>query len=664
MRGGRRLIVTLPFALAFPLALVAQGDADARRAVTFVEIRETGARKPFAGPRGPYGIDINSTARIEIDRLVLSSALDGDGATAAEIDALRASISQLEQARLLVERLPAAYQEAVKAYGSIATGGDSRVVNARISTAVAIRDGALTALENAVAARLAREGVGRDAAARRAQDLVFEARQVSAQTGWNWDSWGRLVQSELEALGSAIRRYDSAHRLSVMVSARRVGRRGEAWLAIPGYNSVEEGTIRAVEKVAVAASEKELALYQRFDSLLTTFAERSAVERGLRASLAPVLGDVGVLRDALRAGETVATEAIAAARSIEEWRRTSLDRWLNDILAAITDESTRQSLRDVIASLDLGGLTGPAKALSVLATTAQTLPTSRPPEALATIIGVVRTLDQLDAMRAVSADYWQSQVRLLARADSQFAALAALRAQRADIATLLDRPDSPLKVVAASHDKLKGKAEQFVAALAPVRALLERLTLDAPSLVGDIGSVAPGTLPVSLGVDARVPQIDLRRIREGLERGDRIDVTVQFFRGAAPVSRAIEEQFFVESYGLNADVIASLAWISREGDGAFTPSANLSWLARNRRWPAAGKPRIGQPDLLSYGVSTMTLDFDPDESVELGLAATLGLFGDRVLLGGGLNLQVKASRHFGFFAVRLFSADGALNVGR
>jgi hypothetical protein len=58
----------------------------------------------------------------------------------------------------------------------------------------------------------------------------------------------------------------------------------------------------------------------------------------------------------------------------------------------------------------------------------------------------------------------------------------------------------------------------------------------------------------------------------------------------------------------------------------------------------------------------MALNFDDVQSTELGLAGTLGFFDNRVLAGGGANLQTADDRWFGFFSVSLFATGGG--VGR
>jgi hypothetical protein len=224
-------------------------------------------------------------------------------------------------------------------------------------------------------------------------------------------------------------------------------------------------------------------------------------------------------------------------------------------------------------------------------------------------------------------------------------------------------PSSPVTVLGGAPAVIRQAAARLEGASAAGLAWLAEVLQQTPQLPA-------GGLPVPIG-QQRVPvgpgqlsaTVDLRTIQAGRRPGDRLLVSLTFYRGGEPLAAPVSDEMRIEAYGWTAAYVASLGWITREGGSlTFQPTPALSWIARRRGWPGSGDTGL-TPSFLSavgIGLTTVALDFDPDQMVELGLAGTVGLLGNRLLLGAGVNLQSAADRWFGFFSIRLFGAGSQL----
>lgn len=76
--------------------------------------------------------------------------------------------------------------------------------------------------------------------------------------------------------------------------------------------------------------------------------------------------------------------------------------------------------------------------------------------------------------------------------------------------------------------------------------------------------------------------------------------------------------------------------------------------------PVLGFNKITQSQGASCESSTfgfLTLDTVDEESVELGIAASIAVFDDRIVFGYGQNLQAEENEGFFFFSVRLLKIN-------
>ena len=165
----------------------------------------------------------------------------------------------------------------------------------------------------------------------------------------------------------------------------------------------------------------------------------------------------------------------------------------------------------------------------------------------------------------------------------------------------------------------------------------------------------------SAGLDTR---LDLLTIAGGREPGQRIVLTYELLQDEEVLLEWTDD-LLIQSYGLSGATAASLAFVQRRGESKFEPNPIITWTLRYRGWPGDNERGVGTSffNHLGFGLSTTTLDFVDDESVEIGLAATISL-GDLIFVGGGLNLQASDDRTFWFFSFRLLEIPGVFGALR
>jgi len=292
---------------------------------------------------------------------------------------------------------------------------------------------------------------------------------------------------------------------------------------------------------------------------------------------------------------------------------------------------------------------------------------------------------------AKHADSWRSLPPAVALAQIDAArsltqqGAALLRATEADLATA-DTVELPALLAAlAGVDQLPATAAACWAdATFAEQTVLGRLWLRAESLLASTHEIYVGLRRVRplppLETDTwRVPVEDARSTSLDLTRsphrpGDRVFVRARLWRGdnARPddeVVATFTPQWFGWHGRLSPAVV--LARPDRLPNGrtpryGFAPV--LSWLQAYTPRPEQGGVAAGLARALvpAFGIHATFLNVDPDTEVEVGMGATLAMWGDRLQIGGGVNLMVgddAAGRYYGFVGSDLIALLNAAGVG-
>jgi len=82
----------------------------------------------------------------------------------------------------------------------------------------------------------------------------------------------------------------------------------------------------------------------------------------------------------------------------------------------------------------------------------------------------------------------------------------------------------------------------------------------------------------------------------------------------------------------------------------------VSWIFTHRGWPRGPNRGLGDPaglGQIGIGLTAMNLHFESDEAIELGVGPSLSFLGDRLIVGGGWNLQAHGDHLYALLSIRL-----------
>ena len=184
-----------------------------------------------------------------------------------------------------------------------------------------------------------------------------------------------------------------------------------------------------------------------------------------------------------------------------------------------------------------------------------------------------------------------------------------------------------------------------------------RLAANLPTPVDQVrlGLAADATLDTSF---------DLKTIAQTREDSNEIWITYRFYRGDEELGLGWTDKFMLQTFGWQDQVTAGLAFAQQDGGDTWKPTANLSWILKKRSWPTTGEnglEGIDSPEWFSgFGLSTMPLDFEATEDIEVGVALTASFMNNRIMFGYGVNLQGIQNDKFWFISLRLFQNQGVM----
>lgn len=630
-------------------------------AISYREIRENGDERTIASTNGSIrGVDINSSIRIEVDESRLTSLLAGPSTPSPDVAELQQRMDALRRAAEVIPAFDSHLAEAERAWHVADSTRNFAGVRDMIRATARLDSSIMAPLTTAIQSRLLATNVPVSVAESQAVAAVSGIR-VYGTGGYDWNRFTAVLAGELAYLRSQMDSRAVRPGLSIEIRAHRIGRNGPVAVALPGYNSVIEGAEERYEKLPLAPDSSELALYQRYDSTLRTVSSVRNAGDVLRTQLEVELGgSIGDLDSAFAAARGFLDQAQTDLRALRAYAASDLQPWLaqfrTTLDASAQGAAARAALEQLDASFTGADLDQELHFLSVLADLRGTLSGMTPPQALQRLLGVTQMLSSQNALRALDMEAWSARADLAAAASSTLAALA----NDPQVRAALSAPTSPVTVLRGSADSMRNAVTRLSQHSAAGIALLTQVIRGTPQVASADLPVPTGQQRVELGGGSADAMFSLRTIREGRLPDDRVLVTMRFFRGDQPLPVAVRDEFRVMSYGWNASFEASLTWVLRQHSSVWTPTAALSWMARMRRWPAGGDLGLKGDWPVSVGLTTMSLDFDNGQAVEVGLAPTVGVFNNRLLVGAGGDLQAATNRWFAFLAVRLFGNGGGL----
>jgi hypothetical protein len=611
----------------------------------------TGRELPSSGGVKIYGIDVNSSVDVNVDSTELAAALAaaGVGTTTPEQKALLARITNLQQ---VINDIIAAVQEDKQVMELFHTGSveDFKAHRRSVSGKVRqIRDRLVVLISD----RLVSTGVAEQDARTRAQNTIG-LLGLNLQT--DWPRLRQLVANEIAATSAAYNATEPQLGVALEIQAHLVPKTGDPFaIPLPGYNTVEPGPLSRYEKIKFEIPSEQRALFDQYQALALKTGEAknagAAFLLALRSDFAlspikmqldKIQADANSIKGVINAIDTKTLQTWLTSASKNAVQSNPADQQvLNDVTELVNDAKTGQSLFTELTNL--GKLADTVKA------------TADPVSALELVLNQLSsTTAQIDQLSKVGSE-WKTFIADAEKAKSSLTAAGVTAALK----TALVAPDSPFAPLLGSQGDLAVIQED-------VNRLAEMLTSFRES---ETAAISVSNLPVPQGQQRRPIEsnigtaFNLQTVPGTRSPGDNVRLGYTFYRGDEKLSDPTwTDVFEVRVYGLQDKALASLAFIRRMSEEKFKPTAAMSWLLSVNPWPkTADSPRKSLKLLSGVGLSTMSLEFDEAETVELGVAPTISFLNDVLLIGYGWNLQADKDRTYAFFSFRLLSRPGFLN---
>jgi hypothetical protein len=191
----------------------------------------------------------------------------------------------------------------------------------------------------------------------------------------------------------------------------------------------------------------------------------------------------------------------------------------------------------------------------------------------------------------------------------------------------------------------------------------------------DVGTINSFRIPFE-----RIKDTSIDLLKTPRRPGDRIEFRARLFStgissvGAMSSEPAdeLEASFEVREFGWHNRLSPSVVLVRPTelvaGDENFSFAPVLSWVYRYGVRPEQGSFPASLQRFFdtSIGIHASFVDFDPEKEVEIGLGATLSLWGERLQIGAGVNLMAPSNddgRYYYFVGSDLISLLNAVGIG-
>lgn len=655
--GPRVWLLLVPLGIGLsPVTGHAQDSTCA--AVRYMEMPERGPHaqtgRPIKGRSGSvYGVDINSTIHLSVDTLCLLSRLDERNSGAADQPARLALARRMDSLTSVLGQIPIAIKQLQETFDAYARGPVALAdFEAKLDTSSTTIQRILRTLRSAIRARLESEGVAPAQAERQsARDLD----PVLSDEGYDWDALRQLLDRELRSVAADLDRLRRGEAYQVEVRSHLLTSKGQFPVPLAGYNEEAPCAETRVEPIQLAPSPDQAALYQHAESLEKTIGE----VRGIgQVVVAQVSADVERVRPQVDTLLTRAEHAVApvveAGKGALRWADPpTFSRWLEGL--ALGGGSKEVDARRALDSLgtELGNVSADIDLVRSLVTLRDDLRGATAIEGMQAVVARAQLLRQTrlrigDVLRPSG---WKNHADLSARLAARIGQLGAALRDR-----IRNDPNGPMPDV----ERLRGALLQAADSL---RGVSEDGVKAVSQLLGLPPALLAADLPEPAGLHRRAigagleTDIQLTRICAERHENDAVQVEYRFFAGDKPIAGAgWTDRFRLRIYGWSARFAAGLAFAVRQHTDVWRPGAAVSWIFTHAGWPSGTK--LGAGDALGLGrvglgLTAVNLHFESAEAIELGLGPTLSLIGDRVIVGGGWNLQAHGDHLYGLLSVRL-----------
>jgi hypothetical protein len=678
VRHGNEIASAVATVLVAWLATFAQtAAAGPEQSVTYIEQQ----LRPNAGPgrklhteRGAvFGVDINSSVKIDIDEKPFEAAVVAQLQNVAQTEKDRVLVRQFTALRDAAARIQPTMQGVESMFAAWATAErtqDYANVRALISSASNSVLNLLDGLQSAIEQRLVAAGLSRASAHAQAQSDVATVLTDGLVLGYNWQQLTMLYAREITEAEGALAASAKDKGLGLSIRAGLITAPNQATpIFLPGYNQVATGTSTVYQKVTYSISPEKKDQFDAFQEAAAKLGEANslgdAVLKQLRADLATHDDQIRVLLSGVAASARGLKDAI---EGLDRWRAAATRQtWFARSRTRLQATPAGQALIADWSAADkaLDQIDATLAAVTALAQVPDSVrATTNPVDALSLVQSTFARLphaagDDATPQGVLDVAFWTKQIEALSAFADGVAALGN------DARAELTATDGPLGAINKVRDAGKDLVDKIKAVPTAARAAVIRTLAQDPIQFAANLPVPDGAKIVAFGASTSLDtSFDLKTIAGGRQPDEEVRVEFHFFRGEEELTPLTwSDTFHIRVFGWQDHVAAGIAFVEQESASTWKPTATLSWLLKKSRWPADGTGLdFGTPEWYSgFGLSTLPLDFDEKQDVEVGIALTASFLNDRILIGYGSNLNVSDNNKFWFISFRIFQNDGLIN---
>lgn len=666
--GGWRRALLAGCWLAMSLASLATSAAAAQSAecsgFRYVEWPERGplaqtGRPLAAAPGTEYGVDVNSRIQIVVEAGCLNAyvtRLPGAAASVAATGALATRLDSLSAALAAVPDAMEQLRQTFEAYAAAgAAAGATFRERLRISSGTMRR--ILGALQAAIQARLEAGDSTRASAARDSRAELDVVLSGGGALPYDWDALRALLNREIELARADLDRL-RREGYALEIRAHLLSGKGQYPVALAGYNEQAACEATRVEPIELDLSPEQAAVFQHAESLEHSIAAVRAVGNVVVASVAADLDRIRPELDTLLGRARAAAVPVASSsRQLARWAEgDTLRVWTESVRALLARDPRGATVAATLDSLTeaAGQVKADLEALRALGALREQLagaPAQVAMQLLLARVAQIRQLTDDDAapIRALQPAAWLGRAELVRRLAARLGELPAPLAER-----VRSDPRGPIREVEAFGRALRAAADSLQGVSRDGLGLLARVLGLPPALLAANLPEPSGLRRVAVD-SAFGTEIELTRICAARHENDVVQVEYRFLSGGQPAG-GWTDRFRLRVFGLQSRVSAGLAFAIRQHTDTWRPGAQVSWIFTHRRWPRGANRGLGDPSGMSQiglGLTAVNLHFESDEAIELGLGPSLAFLGNRLILGGGWNLQAHGNHLYGLLSVRL-----------
>lgn len=653
---------------------------------------------------GNWGIDINSRIKIKIDtagmrRLCggsLADRLPNQRATDLQqyLTALRNSYDNIDSVKSTVisvlEQLKTIQADSVENIS--AQDLHELYRTAYEEEMIPALKGILSSLVSAIELRLSIQCVSEGDLERIVGEVYAPAARSPKLYGINWEGLVEVYNGELAWLENELSKVEELG-IGLEISAYLVKRNPEVTngekvtsvtLHLPGYNTVDKCLATSFKKVYFELTGEQQELFTNYENLRANVGSaKSAAEALWKAAKAEWLlikADFDALAGSI---SQIKTEIASLAKFAETW--SDPGKFIDD-LVKIKDELKAQIKEQCAGEFKklaelVQGVKKDLDVLEVFADLKETLQSKSPQEAMSAIRSAVTAVtgSEGDIFRGIVVLYsgaWSSRLLELKKIVEVLKGKLNEITKEVNLFDLLFKGVDVFKQAKSSFDKIMEAVGNIKA---EVKKWLENLFASSgPATAAASFEVPAGQVRRNLAGNIDT-EFDLETVCSTRDIGDSVRVFYALFCGLEekPFEKW-DDEFVLKAFGIRGNPFPHLALVYRfnsSGDaaedeaadaaddaaltdlGEYKPYAGVAWTLKYNSWP--GENDSGLNDSfwrhLGLGFSFLSLDFDDNQDIELGIAGVVTLWEDRFMGGLGMNLSVPENRYFWFFSVRIES---------